>query len=96
MIAEFMLAYAEHCESYGEGPPGLFQKAKDFREVFGTAAGQRVLMELMHTAKLMRPSVEGDDGTVQLVEGRRSIVYEILREVTADFDASTQTVNYRI
>jgi len=91
-----MRAYAEHCESYGEGAPGLFQKAKDFRDVFGSPAGQRVLMELMHTAKMLRPAVESDTAIVHLVEGRRSLVYEILREVTSDFDPTTQIVNYRI
>ena len=57
------------------------ERYHDFRKVFGTAEGQRVMREVLSWCHLLKPSVYGapiDANLVMLREGERNIGLKLL------------------
>ncbi len=92
MIAEFLAAYAalsapERTEA---------DRRADFRAVFGTDQGQRVLLDLMKIARVIEPVQADDPIALQRSDGMRGLLYVILRYLTAEALPDNKTLNHRI
>lgn len=56
----------------------------DYKEVFSTEAGQRVLNDLLDEGYMLRPSFSDIRGVTEYNEGRRSLVLYILHKLETD------------
>lgn len=64
----------------------LFRSLKikhDYQEVFSTAAGKRVLEDIMRRAGITRPVFDADPEKARLLEGHRHLAHSIYRMVHA-------------
>lgn len=53
----------------------------DYKEVFSTPHGQRVLADIMRRAGVTRPQFESDPEKARLLEGHRHLAHSIYRMV---------------
>ena len=54
-------------------------RTRDYRTVFGTPEGERVLADLIDLNGLLRPTFNADAQVAAFNEGRRNVVLDILR-----------------
>lgn len=61
-----------------------FAKVQDYKEVFNTEAGKKVLLDLMREGHVISNTFQGDPHEMVYAEGRRSIVLFILQIINTD------------
>jgi len=57
---------------------------KDYKDVFSTEAGQRVLMDLVREGSFLQNTFKGDVNGMLLKEGKRNMVLYILSIIKTD------------
>jgi hypothetical protein len=62
------------------------QIQRDYAEVFGTPAGDRVLRHIIATAGLTKPQFHADPERARLFEGHRHLAYSIFRMARSSGD----------
>ena len=96
MIADFLGPYAALRQAWTDGTRADADRQSDFRAVFGTEQGQRVLLELMTWAHVIEPVASDDTVALQRAEGMRGLIYVILRQLSAEPLPDRKSLNHRI
>jgi len=72
----------------GKKVPRTLAIVADYKRVFETAAGRRVLRRMMKESGMKEPSyVRGDPHGTSFNEGRRSVVIDILNKLKMDLES---------
>lgn len=60
------------------------KRARDYRVVFGSPEGERVLADLIDMNGVLRPTFDPDPNVSAFNEGRRNVLLDILRYLSVE------------
>jgi hypothetical protein len=66
--------------------------SRDYKEVFGTTVGQRVLNDIMRSAGVLSPTFTTDTNELLVLEGQRRLAYSIYRRVHASMNPLLKSI----